>query len=363
MSAQAPAAVNLDDTLGPQIARITVAMAVLAGIALVGRLICRRMLKLQLAVSDYLIVTGLLGVWMYSGLIIGATTLGLGEHIRMVSTRNLITQLQLIYAGEIIYFISLPIIKLSILFLYHSLFPGKVMTIAINVVGLTIIMWGTSGVLVAIFSCNPISGFWDVTMSPAPICIDDTKFFLGTSIPNILTDVATLCLPIGRVWKLQMSRQTKIAISSIFLLGGFVTIASILRLVFLLDINKSDITYSYYGITVWSAVETNLAVISACLPTMRPLLHGLMPSSIHSKIASRRRGNMNSSGKIQGHSSRGASNPKREAFQRLPEYALSAFGGTEETSVHISASNTAEPRSNHEGINVQNHIETIITKV
>ena len=74
MTTQATPGVDLNDNLGPQIAHITVAMAVLAGIALVGRLICRRMLKLQLTISDYLIVAGLLGVWVYSGLIIGGNS-------------------------------------------------------------------------------------------------------------------------------------------------------------------------------------------------------------------------------------------------------------------------------------------------
>ena len=133
---------------------------------------------------------------------------------------DLIEILKLIYAGELVYFITLPIIKISILCLYKNLFPGKEMEWAIYGVGITVVLWGLGSLFTAIFSCNPVHGFWDVTMVPPPVCIDNRKFFLGQSIPNIVTDFMTVVLPIGRVWKLKMSRRSKIAVSAMLALGG-----------------------------------------------------------------------------------------------------------------------------------------------
>ena len=43
---------------------------------------------------------------------------------------------------------------------------------------------------------------------------------MGNAIPNIITDVIILGLPMGKVWHLQMSRGRRLAVSGMFLLGG-----------------------------------------------------------------------------------------------------------------------------------------------
>ena len=40
------------------------------------------------------------------------------------------------------------------------------------------------------------------------------------SLSNITADVAILCLPLGKVWQLQMSPRLKVAVAGMFLLGG-----------------------------------------------------------------------------------------------------------------------------------------------
>ena len=122
------------------------------------------------------------------------------------------------FAAEICYGICLPLIKISILLLYRSIFPTRGFTIATNVVGAFVLAWGIACLLVSIFSCTPIYGFWDIT-TPST-CINTRKFFMGIAIPNIITDVTILALPMGKVWYLQMSRGRKLAVSCMFLLGG-----------------------------------------------------------------------------------------------------------------------------------------------
>ena len=53
------------------------------------------------------------------------------------------------------------------------------------------------------------------------------------------------------------------------------------------DIN-SHLVGSYCGVGVWSVVEVNTAVISACLPTLRPLVQHVLPlfTSLGSTIKS-----------------------------------------------------------------------------
>ena len=122
------------------------------------------------------------------------------------------------FAAEILYSILLPLIKISILLLYCSIFPTHGIILAARCIGALVIAWGIACLLVSIFSCDPIRGYWDLTIPSK--CIATREFFLGNSIPNITMDVLILALPVRKVWDLQMPRQRKIAVSSIFLLGG-----------------------------------------------------------------------------------------------------------------------------------------------
>ena len=110
----------------------------------------------------------------------------------------------------------------------------------------------------------------------------------------ILVIVLILSLPVYNVWKLQMPVTRKLAVISIFLLGGFVVVAGIVRFVFLvnaftaLEDPHDDVSCrspKFYGdarmLTMlldnfapaiyWTIVELNVGVISACLPCLRPL--------------------------------------------------------------------------------------------
>jgi len=68
------------------------------------------------------------------------------------------------------------------------------------------------------------------------------------------------------------------------------------RFVFLLVVDNTDFTCkllikamlppnligalgTFYGIVLWSCIECNVAVISACIPTLRPILQKVLPSA------------------------------------------------------------------------------------
>lgn len=115
---------------------------------------------------------------------------------------------------------SLPLVKVSILLLYYGLFPGKTFALYIYIVGAFVGAWGLAVLMTTIFTCKPIRGFWEPAMISPIECINQRAFFIGNSALNILADVAILCLPVGKVWHLQMSRRSKIAVSGMFMLGG-----------------------------------------------------------------------------------------------------------------------------------------------
>ena len=70
-----------------------------------------------------------------------------------------------------------------------------------------------------------------------------------------------------------------------------------------------------YGVNVWSCVEVNIAIVSACLPTMRPLVQKVFPASFISPVFSSQN-NQDFTADPFKKSSRAE---RGEEFQRLPD--------------------------------------------
>ena len=83
-------------------------------------------------------------------------------------------------------------------------------------------------------------------------------------------------------------------------------------------------TDSYYGVVVWSCVEMDVAVVSACLPTMRPILQAVFPSELATKLygsGGRSHDQGDSNGTRDGSYYKMSARAKHnEEFQRLPDH-------------------------------------------
>ena len=145
-------------------------------------------------------------------------TLGIGKHIDFVPSENIRQFFIAEYVAKIDYAVTFTLIKISILLLYRSIFPGKRFFIATCAIMAFVIAWGIATSLVAVFSCNPIHNFWDYYW---PVnCVDSMQFFIWTTLLNVLGDLLILGLPVYPVWRLQMSMRQRIAVLGMFLLGS-----------------------------------------------------------------------------------------------------------------------------------------------
>ena len=96
--------------------------------------------------------------------------------------------------------------------------------------------------------------------------------YLGASIPNVITDVLLLVLPLPYVWNLQAPVSQRAILAGMFLLGIFVSVVSVVRLSILMGLNLSngDVTYNLSQVFIWSLVEVQVGLICGCLPSLRP---------------------------------------------------------------------------------------------
>lgn len=131
-------------------------------------------------------------------------------------------RLQYLWAYEFVYFTVVPLVKLSIILLYHHVFPVRHVTYALSLCAFIVISWWIAMIVVACVQCQPYSYFWDQYINPSAQgkCIDTYHFYLGNAISSVITDFLILGVPIPMVWRLQMPIAQKLAVCGTFLLGG-----------------------------------------------------------------------------------------------------------------------------------------------
>lgn len=98
-----------------------------------------------------------------------------------------------------------------------------------------------------------------------------------------MTDILVATLPLPFLSQLQLPRRQRIALITVFALGGFTCIISILRLESLLTfLHNTDISWNNPLAAIWSSVEVNTGILCSCLPTLKALVTRLFPRVFHS---------------------------------------------------------------------------------
>ncbi len=197
------------------------------------------------------------------------------------------------YAVQILYNPILALVKSSVLIFLTRLFGQK------DWVRRSLLWLNVANIsqMVAVFfaimlQCTPVAFNWDLTIRGGH-CVDRRILYVSTSVFNILTDFIILGLPLWVFTSLKIPRRTKIALLVVFLLGFLyvhhpetfsshsvtnppfrVTLASTIRLILLVQglFNVSIFPNSGNNVGfVTSAIETNLALITASAPALRPI--------------------------------------------------------------------------------------------
>lgn len=182
------------------------------------------------------------GIMVTAALI--ATIGGAGYHVTTYSRAQLETYAKICLANNVIYHVSIMLSKASVLFFYSCIFSVDVVVLRfMQVLGAVLVANCLAAVCGLIFSNSPVEGQWNLSM--ASTSIDAKPFWITMGVVNLVLDVVILAIPQSRVWKLKLSRQRKIALSLVFLLGCFVCVATTVWIVYIADIDVSDVTYTF----------------------------------------------------------------------------------------------------------------------
>jgi fucose permease len=158
----------------------------------------------------------------------------------------------------------------------------------VNVAGLILTFFN-------IFQCIPVSEVF----APAGTCIPLITLYLASVPVNVITDIAVLVLPIPVLTGMQLPRKQKTILIATFGLGVYVIATDIVRIYYLQQSSSGysgasqadtspllgdEVNFAWYASLsfMWSAVEVNVGIICACVPTLKPLISRILPNLIYS---------------------------------------------------------------------------------
>ncbi|KAI1002062.1 hypothetical protein K3495_g6144 [Podosphaera aphanis] len=195
---------------------------------------------------------------------------GVGLHSGALSLAEIMKVGKVLVGNEVIYVTNINIIKLSVLVMYYRFFPIRPVRIGGLALGLLSCAWNISLSVLAVAQCVPFKKTYAPWVEGD--CINLKATFLAIALPNILTDLAILTLPLPHVWKLQTNIPQKISLTAIFLLGSFVVFASIYRFIIFVRYEPNDLPYSIAPGLAWNTIEISSGIVSASLPTFGPFI-------------------------------------------------------------------------------------------
>ncbi|OAA59570.1 hypothetical protein SPI_05768 [Niveomyces insectorum RCEF 264] len=239
------------------------------------RFYTRHYLSRAVGADDWMMLVSLILAIVDGTTMLLMTTRGLGHHMWTVSADAVKTYNMYFYLSIVFYYSCLGTVKTAILLQYLRVFAVKMRKITL--VALVLIgLWSTALVLVSVFACRPIRGFWDHTV-PAT-CVPDLPQWYVNAAGNIATDVIIFTLPIPVLWRLNLPRTQRLSLIAIFGLGFFTCTISVIRITFL-NLNGDD-TYANVAAACWSIAELCCAIVCSSLPTLRPVFFRLLPAPL-----------------------------------------------------------------------------------
>ncbi|KAJ8107852.1 hypothetical protein OPT61_g8579 [Boeremia exigua] len=272
---------------GPLLNRVSMAQYTVAVFFVLLRFFTRGFIVKKFGLDDLFILIAIILGFGQTATIMLQVEHGRGRHSSELHADDFNLMLMYKWINMIIYFVANWAVKMSILALYNRIGSGKR--------GLPFIVqsraiWATAGfisaftfavILVQIFSCVPVTAAWDVGQIPT-VCINGTAFMHAQGGINVFTDVVLLLYPLPLLPLLKFNKRQRTALIVIFSIGLIPVVASTMRLceIVMSDTNitegtswqKADTSWTWAWVPVWSQIEVDVGIITACLPCLSPIL-------------------------------------------------------------------------------------------
>lgn len=208
---------------------------------------------------------------------------------------------KLVIANNNVWALTVNITKASILLQYLRIcinpFARKLCYVLLTML-VPAVCWT---IFAGTFLCRPVAKLWDPQLPGH--CMNAETYWLSAAGINIALDFLVLIVPLPLLAVLRLPRRQKQCLVTLFLLGFFVCIVSVVRLItvdvtadaenyirgshptaFILEILLMASPESGIFAILWSAVEANTGIICASLFALKPLIGAWCPRLLDEKI-------------------------------------------------------------------------------
>ncbi|KAK3324431.1 CFEM domain-containing protein [Cercophora scortea] len=247
---------------------------VLAGIIFVLRLVSRVVCRTNFWWDDFFNLLATIGCVGYSAVCFATGNLGLGTEIWAVPQENITPLLTLSYVEFLLYNWCEVTLRTSVLLFYIRVFPvGTGPRRIFWTVLIVSDILSVGFLLFNIFQCTPISYFWlRWDEQHEGRCINANKVTLSGGVIDLFWTLLILVIPLPYIWKLKLPPHKKFAATVMFA-WGILTIAIMCYRFTTLEAYDvgQNATIDGVGVTLWSGLELDVALICACMPSIYPL--------------------------------------------------------------------------------------------
>ncbi|KAL8959444.1 MAG: hypothetical protein Q9193_003697, partial [Seirophora villosa] len=168
--------------------------------------------------------------------------------------------------------------KISVAFLIQRIQgPSKWRLWFLRFCSVSVFITGLFAVIFLFAQCQPARALWTPSMIKNgtghcwdPIPVNNYDIVIAGYFTFL--DFALAVMPIPMIWKLKMATKKKLLLCVLLGMGIFAGVCAAIKTSQLRTVTKKvDITYTLAGYLLWNALEVNVIIIAACVPTLRPL--------------------------------------------------------------------------------------------
>lgn len=186
--------------------------------------------QLTFDLDDWTILaTVVVGTALTAVTIGGTIKHGLGQDLWVLPHDEITTMLFYFEIVAVLYFTTLTLLKLSIIFFYIKVFTTPGASRLLWGTAIFTAVWGIIYVIVAIFQCQPISYFWTHWDGlHQGKCLNINAITSSNAGFSIVLDLWSLGIPLWQLRKVKLHWKRKIGVALMFGVGTFVTVVSVL---------------------------------------------------------------------------------------------------------------------------------------
>ncbi|TPX06945.1 uncharacterized protein E0L32_011169 [Thyridium curvatum] len=344
------ASVDLSQYNGGSLIGVASTFLVLTWVSVFLRFYVRTQLTNGFQSDDWFMLVAQANFTLSCAFILQGVKSGIGRHNKALDQASEIDALKWQALATATYITNMMFIKLSIALFLLRLATAKrykwILWVSMSIIAI----WSLVAFFWDVFQCNPVEAQWDFTI-PNQTCVTPDQIVSAAyalSVMTILSDWLYALLPIAMIWGVQMTKQAKITVSIVLGLGIFASIATLIRLKFLSDLNDTaDILFQGTDAMVWTLIEPGVAIVAASLVTIRPLLRKLrLPGFTSHEGKSgptygRSGGGRPGAGYANNNNINMNNNKRHSAFR--PPGAMPGFGPGDLTLIDLETGDTAAP--------------------